>query len=71
MQAFITDENTPSLKCKECGYKMSFLLQLYANIEEEDSKYHRMLYVFVCISPKCINKPDCVKAYRGYAEDKG
>lgn len=46
-------------------------MQLYANIDEEDHKYLRMLYVFVCISPKCINKSDCVKVYRGYAEDNG
>lgn len=53
--AWVAPKGTPSLWCEKCGYKMSLLLQLYANIDEESmDDFHRMLYVFVCISEKCV-----------------
>jgi hypothetical protein len=44
-------------------------MQLYANIDEEDPSYHRMLYVFACLSPLCISDQRAIKVYRGYAKD--
>ena len=53
--AFIYPQNIPDLKCSCCGFGLSFLCQLYANLPSEKyANYHRMLYVFVCVSEKCI-----------------
>ena len=46
-------------------------MQLYSNIDEEDPKLHRMLYIFTCLSPMCIGDQRAIKVYRGYAIDKG
>lgn len=54
--AWLTKEDVPSQWCECCEHKLTFLLQLSANImEKEFDVYHRMLYVFVCLSEKCIN----------------
>ena len=41
---------------------------MYANLVETKHNilddYHRMLYVFACLSDKCISKSDCVQVYR-------
>ena len=29
-----------------------------------------MLYLFACVSPQCIKRSDCVKAYRGLVHDR-
>ena len=29
-----------------------------------------MLYLFACVSPQCIKRSDCVKAFRGVAHDR-
>ena len=47
-------------------------MQLYSNIDEEDADLHRMLYVFACVSPKCISSPQhAIRVFRGYARDEG
>lgn len=44
-------------------------MQVYANQEEEDPEVHRMLYVFACLSPKCIGTERAIRMYRAYAAD--
>jgi hypothetical protein len=59
--AWISPKSIPNLWCPHCEYKLTFLLQLYANIDEpEFASVHRMLYVFVCLSEKCINTQNAV-----------
>ena len=49
--AWITERGKPGDRCAHCQYKRTFLMQLYANLDEEDPDLHRMLYVFACLSP--------------------
>ena len=54
--AWMSPKGAPTLWCDKCGYKLSLLLQLYANIDDElMDDYHRMLYIFVCLSEKCVS----------------
>lgn len=40
-------------------------MQLYANLNDDRYEdYHRMLYVFVCISEKCIGTQNAVKVFK-------
>jgi hypothetical protein len=40
-------------------------MQLYANLNDPGYEdFHRMLYVFVCISEKCIGTQDAVKVFK-------
>jgi len=42
------------------------LLQLYANIDETSmDEFHRMLYVFACLSDDCISTARAVKVFQG------
>lgn len=62
--AWISPKSIPSQWCPHCDYKMTFLLQLYANIEESKfDDFHRMLYVFTCLSEKCIGTQNAIKCY--------
>ena len=45
-----------------CGENLSFLLQLYAPLEDKNNCFHRMIYVFFC--PKCWKRKDLVKVLR-------
>ena len=59
--AWIAENGIPSQWCSKCQYKLTFLAQLYANIDEEAmDSYHRMLYVFVCLSEQCIGTQNAV-----------
>jgi pre-rRNA-processing protein TSR4 len=49
--AWISEQGKPGDRCGHCSYKLIFLMQLYANQDEEDPDLHRMLYVFACLSP--------------------
>ena len=41
------------------------MMQLYANSSNPQiEEYHRMLYVFSCLSTQCINTQRAVKVYR-------
>ncbi|WVZ15595.1 hypothetical protein V8G54_013161 [Vigna mungo] len=42
-----------SFVCDICGEPLQFLLQVYAPTEQETA-FHRMLYVFMCPSMKCL-----------------
>ena len=61
-----------SLQCQNCGKSLVLLVQLYAPIDPEQDEdkhipinnnidynntFHRMLYVFTCISSTCVNIP--------------
>ena len=51
--------------CQHCGYKLSFLMQIYANIDDPSTEHvHRMLYVFVCLSEECIGSQNAVRVFR-------
>lgn len=57
--AWLTLNNLPEpsdLLCKDCGNPYVFLLQLYANIDENDNTFHRSIFVFMCSNGKCIKK---------------
>ncbi|CAA0828235.1 zinc finger (MYND type) family protein / programmed cell death 2 C-terminal domain-containing protein [Striga hermonthica] len=40
--------------CDFCGDPLQFLLQVYAPLSEEDSTFHRTLFVFMCTSMTCL-----------------
>ena len=67
--AWISPEGIPDVKnCERCGTRLCFVAQLYANLDHlQDS--HRMLYLFACVSDKCINRPDTFTAYRCIIKD--
>ena len=51
LPAWISPKCLPNLWCSKCQYKLTFLMQLYSNIDDPKfDAYHRMLYVFVCLS---------------------
>ena len=50
--------------CERCSTPFCFIAQVYANLPHL-SDFHRMLYLFGCISPDCIKRADSVKAFRG------
>jgi len=55
--------------CQRCSTPLCFIAQVYANLDHLVD-FHRMLYLFACISPQCIKRSDCVKAYRCVVHDK-
>lgn len=64
--AWIAPKGLPPVWCQKCEYKLTFLMQLYACIDEaEFDDFHRMLYVFVCLSDKCIGTQNAVQCFRG------
>jgi pre-rRNA-processing protein TSR4 len=72
--AYIWPEDTPAPVCADCGYFLTFLAQIYANINDKRmDDYHRMLYVFLCVSEKCIGTQRAVRVFRcivPHANDK-
>ena len=62
--AWISPEGIPDVEiCEHCGTPRCFIAQIYANLKHLGD-CHRMIYLFACISEKCINKHDTFKAYR-------
>ena len=57
------------LVCEKCGTPFCFIAQLYSNLNHLPD-YHRMLYVFACISPQCIKHSDSVRAFRCVNHDR-
>ncbi|KAJ7968146.1 Programmed cell death protein 2 [Quillaja saponaria] len=54
--AWLDPVNLPSGRscaCDICGESLQFLLQVYAPMEKE-SAFHRMLFVFMCPSMRCL-----------------
>ncbi|MBA0832288.1 hypothetical protein Goarm_016688, partial [Gossypium armourianum] len=55
--AWLDPDNLPkgmSCVCDVCGEPLQFLLQVYAPLVEKDSTFHRTLFVFMCLSMKCL-----------------
>eukprot|EP00828_Plagiopyla_frontata_P033331 TRINITY_DN4327_c0_g1_i1.p1 TRINITY_DN4327_c0_g1~~TRINITY_DN4327_c0_g1_i1.p1 ORF type:complete len:282 (+),score=58.70 TRINITY_DN4327_c0_g1_i1:117-962(+) len=50
-------------KCSICNESMHFLLQVYAPLEMKYS-YHRILYVFTCLSSQCLNQQHSIRIFR-------
>ncbi|KAM7481124.1 hypothetical protein LguiB_005707 [Lonicera macranthoides] len=40
--------------CDICGEPLQFLLQVYADLSEKESTFHRTLFVFMCTSMVCL-----------------
>ena len=57
------------LICEKCSTPFCFITQVYSNLEHMD-EYHRMLYLFACVSPDCIKRSDSVKAFRAVIHDR-
>ena len=68
--AWINKKGIPDaqLTCNQCSTPYCFIGQVYSNLEHLPD-YHRMLYLFACVSPQCIKRSDCVKAFRGVAHN--
>ncbi|KAJ4849106.1 hypothetical protein Tsubulata_027764, partial [Turnera subulata] len=55
--AWLDPINLPSGKsclCDMCEEPLQFVLQVYANLPDKDSTFHRTLFVFMCTSMKCL-----------------
>lgn len=55
--AWLSLKNLPSpeeLSCRVCSKPTTFLLQLSAPLDMEET-FHRTLFIFVCTNPKCCN----------------
>lgn len=44
------------LECENCGKILSFLLQVYSPIEENENTFHRTIFVFICRNVNCYVK---------------
>lgn len=52
-----TDEE---LQCKKCNKPMIFLCQIYAPIEDNDSCFHRTIFLFICRNDSCcVRNENC------------
>ena len=67
--AWIATKGIPNTSCNECKTQLCFIAQLYANLDALE-EFHRMLYVFACVSEQCIGKPNCVRVFRALVQDK-
>ena len=56
--------------CPICATSLTFMLQLYANVNEHPADLHRLIYVFACLSDKCIGTPHSIRAFRETMHDK-
>ncbi|KAK8588627.1 hypothetical protein V6N12_023054 [Hibiscus sabdariffa] len=55
--AWLDPDNLPSgmaCVCDTCGEPLQFLLRVYVPLVEKDSTFHRTLFVFMCLSMKCL-----------------
>ncbi|QDZ20138.1 programmed cell death protein 2 [Chloropicon primus] len=52
----LPSEEAGHTKCKGCGGRLSFLLQVYAPINGIDDAFHRTLFVFTCTQEECLRK---------------
>lgn len=48
--------NAEELQCEECNQQMIFLCQIYAPYEEDDTNFHRTLFIFICRNESCCHK---------------
>ena len=59
--AWLTLKPIPSadnVKCGKCNEPCVFLLQVYASIPNENTCFHRTLFVFICKNPACCTRRD-------------
>ncbi|CAI8027388.1 Programmed cell death protein 2 [Geodia barretti] len=42
--------------CRVCGLPRTFLLQVYAPLEDTPSAFHRTFFLFMCLNPSCHQK---------------
>ncbi|KAK2446794.1 programmed cell death protein [Trifolium repens] len=58
LSAWLEPLNIPSgiydSVCDFCGDPLQFLLQVYAQVVEKETTFHRMLFVFMCPSMTCL-----------------
>ncbi|KAL1398414.1 hypothetical protein pipiens_008991 [Culex pipiens pipiens] len=67
--AWLELKNLPAAKdllCGVCGEPCVFLCQVYAPLEEKESCFHRMVYLFVCAKASCYehNQSKNILAFR-------
>ncbi|KAE9012757.1 hypothetical protein PR003_g13969 [Phytophthora rubi] len=55
--------STEQLSCVQCSSPLSFLLQIYCPLDDQEDAFHRSLYVFVCRAAGCNRQGDG-KAFR-------
>merc|ERR1712064_260978 len=59
-------------KIGECGQGLVLVTQIYAPLSSIGPQYHRTLYLFSCLQPRCWNKPrswTCLR-YQVLVEEK-
>jgi len=61
--------DTNLLRCGNCKGIMTFILQAYASIDENEEAYHRILYVFGCVKEKCAKTGKEVLVLRWQAKE--
>lgn len=50
--------DSEKLRCSSCSRQLTFLLQLYAPLEDDPQAFHRSVFVFVCNTDNC-EQPSC------------
>jgi hypothetical protein len=55
--------------CHICKTNLTFLAQVYANVEGLPD-FHRIIYVFTCLSEKCIGTQNAIRAFKEIIHDK-
>ena len=69
--ALICPSGVPPMQCPHCGYTLSFLAQLYANLPSEKwAGHHRMIYIFLCVSEKCIMSQTALQVWKCVMADE-
>lgn len=66
------DQKFENPKCGECGQGLVLVTQIYAPLSSIGPQYHRTLYFFSCLQPRCWNKPrswTCLR-YQVLVEEK-
>jgi pre-rRNA-processing protein TSR4 len=61
--AWLIPSDIPGVRCDSCSSTMTFLLQIYAPDQGNDSAFHRTLMVFVCLACRCFLK--CLRSQLG------
>eukprot|EP00741_Cyanophora_paradoxa_P017275 tig00020961_g16685.t1 len=54
-----------ALRCGSCQKPLTFLMQVYAPLDEETPEaFHRTLFIFCCMSGACLDMPGSIVALR-------
>eukprot|EP00743_Colponemidia_sp_Colp-15_P003571 GILK01003853.1.p1 GENE.GILK01003853.1~~GILK01003853.1.p1 ORF type:complete len:400 (-),score=68.67 GILK01003853.1:158-1321(-) len=62
--AWLNLRDLPDTKCERCRGPLSFLLQVYADLDVRETTFHRSLYVFCCKQTDCQGKSGAYKVFR-------